>query len=118
MKRSIDANVILEGVGSQSSLSSKEKTTNYKPKTLGNPPVIVTCTSPLLKQLKQPLPIVAKLETENKIISSPTSTGNIQRTTPRKVKKKSGERSLTTGIFFDQNDTIPTQNNSKILTGN
>lgn len=109
MKRSIDANVNLDRLESSSSSSSiglilpqqqKRTATIETPP----PPAIVSSTTQALKQnpnqLKQPKPIVPSIRVDAvKPVGSASSTN--QRTTPRKVKKRSGERSLTTGIIFD-----------------
>jgi hypothetical protein len=101
MKRTIDAKVNLDRLESSSS-SSVGLSAKLQP-----PPVIVATAAPLSsKQLRQPTPVTPNFRLENKPAASASSTGVGQRTTPRKVKKRSGERSLTTGIILDQSDMV------------
>lgn len=98
MKRTIDAKVNLDRLESSRAQAP--------------PPAIVA--TPIGKQIRQPVPVTA-VRLENKPLSTVATSG--QRTTPRKVKKRSGERSLTTGIIFDPNDISfdePTTPNRKL----
>jgi hypothetical protein len=102
MKRTIDARVIpnhltsTEYSSSSSSITTSSSVTNRQPPTMVNSPFNSKQT------MRQPIAVAATPTVG--VRATPATNG--ERTTPRKVKKRSGERSLTTGIIFDQSNAL------------